>query len=364
MLRFGKLLIGNSDQLVDLKISEIFPQPVFTRIIFKGKHFKWAAYLDKYLLFPRQLARKISTHSNSIDLVHIVDHSNSVYLNNIKRACTAKLLVTCHDLIAIRTALGEFPSAPSASPTGKRLQSWIRSSLDYADYYSCDSNQTKEDLNRLIPKSSALSKVIHLGTESQSLSSGSSLLHGSKLLFEPGNTDFILHVGSAAWYKNRKAVFQSFINAREKNLLPDLKLVLVGPEPQGHETAPATYNWFGQHQDSIISLHSLEEAFLKQLYLHAKALVFPSHVEGFGWPPLEAALSGCPVITTRSGAIYDLLGDYPRYVQSMDQDSINRAVDDCLQTGSRKPFRLSLPDNATCRNTYHELYQNMLDSSN
>ena len=116
--------------------------------------------------------------------------------------------------------------------------------------------------------------------------------------------------------------------------------------------------------DSIINLHNLEEASLKQLYLHAKALVFPSHVEGFGWPPLEAALSGCPVITTRSGAIYELLGDYPQYVQSMDQDSINRAVDDCLQTGSRKPFRLSLPDNATCRNTYHELYQHMLDSSN
>ena len=40
-----------------------------------------------------------------------------------------------------------------------------------------------------------------------------------------------------------------------------------------------------------------------KLYEHAQAFVFPSLIEGFGWPPLEANAMGCPVITTRTGQL-------------------------------------------------------------
>ena len=125
---------------------------------------KWSAYLDKYLLFPAKLKREVLKKNRSIDLIHIIDHSNAPYLAQVNRISGAKKLVTCHDLIAIQTALGEFPEAPTSSKTGKVLQKWILKSLHLADYYACDSKETQYHLNRLTPNSSTKSSVIHLGT--------------------------------------------------------------------------------------------------------------------------------------------------------------------------------------------------------
>lgn len=363
MLRFGNLLSRKTELSLNFETCEFFPRPLFSRTIPNGKFFKWAAYLDKYFLFPRQLNRKLKHYKNSIDLVHVVDHSNAIYLPKIKKISTAKLLVTCHDLIAVRTALGEFPSAPNTSPTGKRLQGWIRSSLNFADHYSCDSNQTKNDLNRLIPKSTSTSSVIHLGTEPKPAPQHSISSTNKKLPFDPNKTDFILHVGSSAWYKNRKAVFRSFVDAHEKNISLNLKLVLVGPEPQSHELDHKVCMWISNNKSSIIRIDALAEESLYKLYQNAKVLIFPSHIEGFGWPPLEAALCGCPVITTHSGAIHELLGSYPKYVDSTDQNTINRRVLESLQSNSHKRLRINLPNGDQCRKNYYELYERMLDKN-
>ena len=40
-----------------------------------------------------------------VHLVHIIDHSNAIYLPRLSRL---KKIITCHDLIAIRTANGDF----------------------------------------------------------------------------------------------------------------------------------------------------------------------------------------------------------------------------------------------------------------
>jgi glycosyltransferase involved in cell wall biosynthesis len=42
---------------------------------------------------------------------------------------------------------------------------------------------------------------------------------------------------------------------------------------------------------------------LRELYRGARAVVYPSHYEGFGIPPLEALACGAPLIATRTGAI-------------------------------------------------------------
>ena len=189
----------------------------------------------------------------------------------------------------------------------------------------------KKTSTELIPLSKEKSSVLHLGTEPDS-STTSEKKDLSKILpFDPLNTNFLLHVGSAAWYKNRKAVFRSFIHAH--TCLPDqnLKLVLVGPEPQKEELDDQLKNWITSNPSAIHSLQNLPENTLDSLYKYAKALVFPSFIEGFGWPPLEAAVRGCPVITTRTGAIADLLGNYANYVEAENQASIDQGVLQALQ---------------------------------
>jgi len=360
MLRFGNLLTSNKNNLENLEIEETYPTPVFRKICPIGKLRKWAAYLDKYLLFPKRLKRELKSRKDPLHLIHIIDHSNATYLPKLSRITQAKKIITCHDLIAIRTAKGEFAQAQKTSKSGKRLQNWISDSLHHADYYACDSRQTLENLNQLIPMSKEKSSVIHLGTEPDS-SSISEKKDLSKILpFDPLNTNFLLHVGSAAWYKNRKAVFRSFVHALTCQPDQNLKLVLVGPEPQKEELDDHLSNWIKSNPSAIHSLQNLTENTLDTLYKYAKALVFPSSIEGFGWPPLEAAVRGCPVITTRTGAIADLLGNYANYVEAENQASIDQGVLQTLQVARSNHSAISLPSHEDCRRQYFDLYEQMM----
>lgn len=54
---------------------------------------------------------------------------------------------------------------------------------------------------------------------------------------------------------------------------------------------------------------------------HARALLFPSHVEGFGLPPLEAASLGVAVIMPPLPIYRETLGDYPVYAALEDSYS-------------------------------------------
>ena len=360
MLRFGSILLSKHVTESNFEIEELYPQPFFNKISPKIKLKKWAAYLDKYLLFPKRMKNKLQSLSKPLDLVHIIDHSNSVYLPQLKRFPQVKKIITCHDLIAVRTANGEFRHAPKTSRSGKRLQRWIHKTLEHADYYACDSRQTKQDLARLVPGSELNSAVLHLGTETNFQTTEKQRSSFAKLPFNPSKSNYLLHVGSAAWYKNRKAVCKTFQHASEKLPNLDLKLILVGPIPQDGELDTGLSNWFQSHPNALTCLNNLSENSLGELYKHAKALVFPSHIEGFGWPPLEAAVHGCPVITTRTGAISDLLCKYPHYVDGDVQASIDQAVLQALKSPNQKNVPISLPSHDDCRERYYDLYDRVI----
>ena len=110
--------------------------------------------------------------------------------------------------------------------------------------------------------------------------------------------------------------------------------------------------WLQNHKEDIVSVPHVSEQLLQDLYLNAKALIFPSHVEGFGWPPLEAASAGCPVITTKTGAIFDLLGNYATYTDSNDQSKIDQEVINCLKNPNKSKKKVKLPNHQDCRNEY------------
>ena len=361
MLRFGELLISNKNDHPNLEIKEIYPTSFFRNVCLHGKLSKWASYIDKYLLFPKRLKTVFLLRNDPVHLVHIIDHSNAIYLPKLSRISRVIKIVTCHDLIAIRAAKGDFAQAPKTSKSGKHLQNWISNSLHHADYYACDSKQTIEDLNRLIPMSSEKSTVIHLGTEvDSSLKSPNRTDLSNELPFDPTTTNFLLHVGSAAWYKNRKAVFRSFMHAHRCLPEHDLKLVLVGPDPQKEELDDQISNWIKANPNTILSFKNLPENTLCELYNFAKALIFPSFIEGFGWPPLEAAVRGCPVISTPTGAIHDLLGEYCHYADPNSQKIINQTVIKLLKSNNRRKFNLELPSLNDCRRNYFNMYKRLI----
>ena len=358
MLQFGEIMLGNSGHYENLPIKEIFPLPLFGKLPLPTKLTKWASYIDKFLIFPKRLTKYLE-QNQSIALVHVIDQSNSPYLKTVRKSSLSKRLITCHDLIAVRTALGNFPTATKTSATGKRLQKWILDSLPLADFYACDSEQTKKDLNRIVSKSSKYSKVIHLGTERSSDHQANSNNLNPDLYFDPSEINYILHVGSAAWYKNRTAVFTSFLHAKNQPNKKDLKLILVGPTPQPHEMNAELSCSLNKHSKDVICLENISDEALSALYIDANLLLFPSFIEGFGWPPLEAASVNCQVISTKTGAINELLNKYANFVDSNNQQSINQTVIKVLAE-KRKEIKVSLPSIEDCRKNYFQLYMDLL----
>lgn len=65
---------------------------------------------------------------------------------------------------------------------------------------------------------------------------------------------------------------------------------------------------------------------LRSLYENAAALVFPSIYEGFGIPPLEAMTLGCPVISSNTSAMPEVLGADAILVAPTDNRAIAEAM--------------------------------------
>lgn len=298
MIGFARMLKNGLEQS-GLQVTECYPRPFFGRFARKRSYLgKWFAYADKYLQFPRKLRLRKRTH----DLVHICDHSNALYLPCLRDLPHA---ITCHDVIAIRSALGHFPQA-LVGKLGRQLQSRILANLRTAEYVTCDSENSRVDLAKLAPELDNRSNVVHLGFNQPMMPMEEPVAR--KLLratLSPSTRPFLLHVGNDAWYKNRKGTLDVFSLFRKRFGKP-IQLVLVGPPLNKEQSSFAIREGF---MDDVIVVESSSTEVLRALYSKALALVFPSLYEGFGWPPLEAQACGCPVIASPLGSLSEILAD-------------------------------------------------------
>lgn len=74
------------------------------------------------------------------------------------------------------------------------------------------------------------------------------------------------------------------------------------------------------------------EGDLRALYSGAVALVYPSLMEGFGIPPLEAMACGTPVITTEAPAMDEVLKGAAMFVPVRSPEAIARKVRELLES--------------------------------
>lgn len=115
---------------------------------------------------------------------------------------------------------------------------------------------------------------------------------------------YVVALASTQAHKNIGLLGAAFADAS----LAPLRLVLVGGEGPGDFAArgialPADTIFAGRVCDGE----------LRALYESALCLAFPSRTEGFGLPPLEAMLVGCPAVVAPCGALPEVCADAGLY---------------------------------------------------
>jgi len=74
---------------------------------------------------------------------------------------------------------------------------------------------------------------------------------------------------------------------------------------------------------------------LKYLYLNASLFIFPSFYEGFGIPPLEAMMAGCPVIASNTSSLPEILADACAYFDPADPNDMASKIDSLINDNER-----------------------------
>lgn len=287
MQRFAQLLqLGLSAQGVDVEL--ILPPVVFGKLCSKNNGVsKYLGYVDKFLLFPFLLRSRIRSISSPC-IVHICDHSNAPYT---KWLTDLPHLVTCHDLLAIRSALGEFPENRTQW-MGRQLQAMILRGLKRARSITSVSSATRDDVTRIVGRHPSCQYVIPNALNASFIHEANQALTTVSTEERAVEGRYVMHIGSGSWYKNRAAVLRIF--SKLSNSIPDLKLVVIGPE---YTDKALVENGCETLASKLFYLKDIDDDALQNIYKHAELLLFPSLIEGFGWPILEAQACGCSVLT-------------------------------------------------------------------
>jgi len=142
---------------------------------------------------------------------------------------------------------------------------------------------------------------------------------------------YFLFVGTLEPRKNISRLLTAFVEARRKAHIPQA-LVIVGREgwlarPIAQELRAA------QATEDIRVLGYLPDVALASVMRSADALVYPAIEEGFGLPVVEAMACGTPVITSRSSAMAELVGNAGMLVNPFDVAEIRNALIGLSQDG-------------------------------
>ncbi|MEO9656080.1 glycosyltransferase family 4 protein [Marinomonas sp.] len=185
-----------------------------------------------------------------------------------------------------------------------------------ADHIISISHSTKKDLVEIFGIESAKISVVHLGVDFTKFQIGK---NEYKSLEKP----YLLYVGERSGYKNFSGFLRAF--ASSEALRSNFSIVAFG----GGSLSRAEILFIMQLglNSSHIMQVSGDDGKLAQLYANAYAFIYPSLYEGFGLPPLEAMAAGCPVVSSNTSSMPEVVSDAGEYFDPKSIDSIRESIE-------------------------------------
>jgi glycosyltransferase involved in cell wall biosynthesis len=144
---------------------------------------------------------------------------------------------------------------------------------------------------------------------------------------------YVLYVGNSYPHKNLERLIESF--AEIKKSKSDLQLVLVGKRDYFSKNLELRITNYELRKNITFYGYASDEE-LSTLYKRAALYVFPSLMEGFGLPPLEALSFGLPAAVSDIPVFHEVLGGAAFYFNPKDLQNMAATITDALRNLEKK----------------------------
>jgi glycosyltransferase involved in cell wall biosynthesis len=303
---------------------------------------------QRVIKFPLKTTTLISAYNHLItkkkiarwkpDVVHETYYSR---FGSAPKNCP--IVITVHDMIHEL-----FPENFSAHDNTISLK---KKAIDRADHIICVSDNTKQDLMRLNGTPANKITVVHHGFDKFSD-------YGiQSFAITMNERPFILYVGGRGGYKNFSGFLKAF--ASSKRLLSDFDIVAFGGGAFSIAESDLIREMsFFTHQVRHVSG---DDMLLARHYSTARAFVYPSLYEGFGIPPLEAMAHNCPVISSNTSSLPEVIGDAAQYFSPTNLEEMKLAIELVVYSDSRVNCLINLGKQRLAYFSWEKCVQETLD---
>ena len=254
----------------------------------------------------RKLATCLARHLPPGTVLLNVGHSDlatSVF-EAIKALPGGRIGVLIHDMIPLDHP--QYQAAGRVAPFEAKMRRVAR----YADLIICNSEVTRADTERHFSTFGRVPAMIvaPIGVEAR-IADPAALPQGLDLA-----RPYFVALGTLEPRKNHALlldVWEHFAATMPEADIP--ALYLVGTRGWANEALFARLDASPLRGRHLFELASLSDGAVAALLGSARALLMPSHAEGFGLPPAEALALGTPAIVNPLPVYWEILGNNPIY---------------------------------------------------
>jgi glycosyltransferase involved in cell wall biosynthesis len=224
-------------------------------------------------------------------------------LSALRTARRCRVVTMVYDLIPLTHTHLAFHKDPA------HFRRYFESLVSASDLITCISDQTRRDLSAFADQTLLElppTRVLRLGDVD--------IAEEMKELGESDarvpREDFFLWVGTIERRKNLDLLYDALqLLERDGHDVPTV--VIVGSRRWGVDDVLDEIGLQSTRASrALVFLGQVGDDELASLYRRARALLFPSHYEGWGLPIREAAVRGCPVATGDHPAVAESLVDW------------------------------------------------------
>lgn len=229
-------------------------------------------------------------------------------------------VVTIHDV--------GYQHFPTAHPLIQRLYLDLstRFALRFASTVIVDSEVTRSDLLRFYSRTAERAEIVVAHPGPLPLPAVSEAEAG-RILDRLGlkGVPYAVHVGTLQPRKNLRRLIRAWARLTRDPDLARMRLVLAGGAGWGGEDLRAE-SAAASAQSAVVLTGYVSDEEKAALLRGARAYVFPSLYEGFGFPVLEAQAMGLPLACSRTPALVEVAGDAALYFDPFDEAEMAAAL--------------------------------------